>query len=121
MTDKKKTPASKKPAKSKPKKPAAKKPAAKKPAAKSAATVPVVSWAVSNIVLPKKWNRQEMEKTGLAELAASIKSKGQLVPLQVRTTDKPTKVELVEGRRRLAVLQDVANVAKAVAITAPNT
>jgi len=69
--------------------------------------VPVVKWAISNIVLPKKWNRQEMQKNDLAELTASIRARGQLVPLQVRMTDKPTKVELVEGRRRLAVLQDL--------------
>jgi ParB/RepB/Spo0J family partition protein len=59
--------------------------------------------ALDHIVLPQVWNRQEMRHE--EELTSSIRELGQLVPLIViQCDDRPDFVELVDGRRRLHVL-----------------
>ena len=58
--------------------------------------------SLSNIKLPKDWNRDKLGD--LSGLISSIKDRGQVVPLVVRRGSKPGKYILVDGRRRYAAL-----------------
>ena len=75
--------------------------------AQTLAPAPTQKWAISNIVLPEKWNRVKVEKDATKMLMTSIKAQGQIVPLLVRKTDNPAKVELVDGRRRYEAMKEL--------------
>jgi ParB family chromosome partitioning protein len=68
------------------------------------ATPKNITVKLTDIVLPKNWNRDELGD--IKALVQSIKTVGQKSAITVRPSETPGKVEIVDGRRRLAALHE---------------